>query len=102
VRSCQGAGCDKNLPRRDEQRRPGKGGCARHGGNRTVRRPVQLRHETELTSEAYLAERAWEKPKSAEVSPSSGRRVRLRAARHVPAQDALGDARGAVLLPESA
>jgi len=26
-----------------------------------VRRPVQLRHETPLTSEAYLAERAWEK-----------------------------------------
>jgi len=26
-----------------------------------VRRPVQLRHETALTSEAYLAERAWEK-----------------------------------------
>ena len=77
--------CDKNLPRRrDEQRRGREGGCATVAAVR-VRRPVQLRHETLLTSEAYVAQQRLGERKSRRVSPPSARRLWLRAAWHVPA-----------------
>jgi hypothetical protein len=44
-----------------EPHHDGEGGCARRGYHRVVRSPVQLRHATPLTSDACLAERAWEK-----------------------------------------